>query len=108
VVDVKKEHESVNPNASHSKGDRTSVFERLAQYFVFVEQSNKFSSVETRNFDTRRQSRVSCNCVTLRQTRNGVSIEATVTRKSVATEVIITRFTGVGKAKCNKVDRLLT
>jgi hypothetical protein len=48
MVDVKKEHEFVNPNASHSKGDRTSEFERLVQYFVFVEQSNKFSSVQWR------------------------------------------------------------
>lgn len=92
----------------HPKGDRTPVYERLVQYFVFVEQSSKFSSVQTRNSDTRRHSRVICNCVILRQTRNRVPIEATVTRKSVATEVIITRFTGVGKATCNKVVRLLT
>jgi len=46
IVDVKEEHEFINPHTSQCKGDRTPVFEKLVQYFVFVctiEQHVQFS-----------------------------------------------------------------
>jgi len=47
MVDVKEEREFINPHTSQSQGDRTPVFERLVQYFVFVytiEQHVQFSA----------------------------------------------------------------